>query len=158
VSALSAPGIGIPQRQRDRRNLTHAELAGFVARGMAALDRVKPEGRPSKTASIEAVSGRSSEQTAATLGVSRAQVERVRAVLASENEAVKAQLHAGQITINAAFAALCMLGNSPTRIRARMSGRSRAMRAVRYSADLSPRGIRVVTLPLFACSSFVGRR
>ena len=131
MSALSAPGIGIPQRQRDRRNLTHAELAGFVARGMAALDRVKPQGQRSDLASIEAKSGKSAAETAAALGVSRAQVERVRTVLASENFAVKEQLHAGQITINAAFAALCMLGNSPAIIRSRMSGRSRLMRATR---------------------------
>jgi len=94
------------RRQRDRRNLTHAELAGFVARAMAALDRVKTAGRPSKElASIDANSGKSAAVTAAAIGVSTKQVERVRAVLASENFAIKAQLHAGQSTINASFAA-----------------------------------------------------
>ena len=81
----------------------------FVARAMAALDRVKTAAFRGNQhvgeASIDASPGKSAATTAATLGVSQAQVERVRAVLASENFAIKAQLHAGQSTINASFAA-----------------------------------------------------
>jgi hypothetical protein len=98
VAALMALAYCI-RRQRDRRNLTAKELGAFVARAVETLDRVKPEGRPSKTASVEAaveaVSGRSSEQTAASIGVSRAQVERTRAVLASDNEETKEKLRDG---------------------------------------------------------------
>jgi protein gp37 len=99
------------RRQRDRRNMTGKELAGFAARAFEALDRVKPATFHGNQytgggASPEAPPGKSAEETATSIGVSRAQVERMRAVLGSENEEAKAKLLAGETTINGAYTAV----------------------------------------------------
>jgi hypothetical protein len=80
------------RRQRDRRNLTKKELAGFVARAMETLDRVKPAGERSDLASVDARfdDGRrpkSAAETAEKIGVSQATVERVRTVMKSDDAA-----------------------------------------------------------------------
>jgi protein gp37 len=93
-------------RQRDRRNLTRPEMTAFIVRAIDALDRLKPAGQRTDLASVEARSGKSAAETAETLGVSRAQVERVRAVQSSENEAVKQQLREGSVTIRGAYDAI----------------------------------------------------
>lgn len=60
-------------------------------RALATIDRVKTAGRrPAELASIDANSGKSAAETAAVLGISQAQVERIRAVQASDDEAAKA--------------------------------------------------------------------
>jgi protein gp37/ParB-like chromosome segregation protein Spo0J len=96
------------RRQRDRRNLSPQELGAFVARAVETLDRVKPEGGKARQllASGEASRGKSAAETAAALGVSRAQIERTRAVLRSDNAEKKAQLRAGQTTVNGAYTAV----------------------------------------------------
>src|SRR5262245_51348768 len=99
------------RRQRDRRNLSTEQINAFHVRAIEALDRVKPRGgdhkSPESKASIEAFdSGKSAMETAAQVGVSRAQVERVRGVLASDDEALKDQLRNGEVSINAAVTAV----------------------------------------------------
>jgi protein gp37/ParB-like chromosome segregation protein Spo0J len=95
------------RRQRDRRNLTRQELAGFVARAVETLDRVKPSGQRSDLAQDCARSaGKSSAETAERVGVSARTVEMTRTVLASDDEETKAQLRAGQTTVNGAYKAV----------------------------------------------------
>jgi protein gp37 len=91
------------RRQRDRRNLTGKELSGFAVRAFEALDRVKPQGYRSDLAPDGATSGKSAADTAETIGLSTRQVERMRAVLGSENEEEKAKLRAGKTTVNGAY-------------------------------------------------------
>ena len=87
--------------QRDRRNLTDAEILHCVE----ALDRLKPRGgdrkSPKSKASNGAIDrGKSAERTARKIGTSRAKVERARAVAKSprHREAVRA----GKQTISGA--------------------------------------------------------
>ena len=74
-------------RQRDRRNLSRKELAGFMMQAVEALDRVKQQGERADLVSADTKSaGKSAEVTAEKIGVSQATVERVRAVLATDDE------------------------------------------------------------------------
>jgi hypothetical protein len=72
------------RKQRDRRNLTDAD----ILRCVAALDERRRAGRPEKTTATAVVSGPSSAQTAHLLGVSPDKVERARTVLDHAAEAV----------------------------------------------------------------------
>jgi hypothetical protein len=64
--------------QRDRRNLTDAELAGLVM----VVDKRKQAGRPPKElVSSETNFGKSSEVTAALTGTSPAKVSKIRAIV-----------------------------------------------------------------------------
>ena len=95
------------RRQRDRRNLNRQELAGFIARAVETLDRVKPQGQRSDLASGDAKSaGKSAAETAEKIGASQAQVERVRTVLSSTDEATKTALRNGKTTVNGAYRAI----------------------------------------------------
>lgn len=61
------------RRQRDRRNLTRAEITGFVTRAFELLDRVKTAGRPpEELAQSCANSGKSASETADQLQISQA--------------------------------------------------------------------------------------
>jgi len=99
------------RRQRDRRNLSRQEMAGFIARAVETLDRVKPaefhgNQHTNGGAPIGAPPGKSSAETATKIGVSERQVERVRAVLASDDEETKAALRNGETTVNGAYQAV----------------------------------------------------
>lgn len=94
-------------RQRDRRNLSKEALRAGQVRSIEVLDRVKTAGRPEKLASVDANSGKkSAAETAEKVGVSQAQVERVRAVLASPDEPTKQALRNGTTTVRAAVKAI----------------------------------------------------
>jgi hypothetical protein len=83
--------------QRDRRNLTNADLMRFIE----AVDRRKTAGRPEKLASTEANFEKSAEQTARIVGTSRATVERARAIIdhAEEDPAIKEAVLRGRKSI-----------------------------------------------------------
>lgn len=85
--------------QRDRRNMTDAELAKCIA----IVDKRKPQGARTDLASSEAKSGKSSEATAKIVGTSKAKVEKVRSILAKGDEQAKQEVLAGTKTINAAY-------------------------------------------------------
>ena len=85
--------------QRNRRNLTEAEMFSCIHE----LDKRKSEGRPPKTATGVAVSGRSSEQTAKLLKTSRSKVEKIRTINDHGSEEIKAAVGAGDMTVNAAY-------------------------------------------------------
>jgi ParB family chromosome partitioning protein len=93
--------------QRHRRNLTDAE----IIRCIEALDRRKTKGGDHGNqytggkvakASNEAI-GKSAQETAEVVGVSRAKVERARTVLEHAEEPVKEAVQAGEISINQAY-------------------------------------------------------
>lgn len=85
------------KRQRERRNLTSAEILNAVK----VRDKLKPAGRKPESASEDANSnGKSAAETAAVLGVSQATVERARTVLADPDAA--AAVEAGEKTITGA--------------------------------------------------------
>jgi len=94
------------QRQTLRRNLTDAE----IMRCIEALDRRKKQGEEQERhkgrfqpkASNEAI-GKSAQETAKTVGVSRAKVERARTVLNHADEEIKAAVKEGKISINRAY-------------------------------------------------------
>ena len=82
--------------QRNRRNLTDAELL----RCIFELDKRKKAGRPKKGS---ADLGKSAEATAKVLGISRAKVERLRAVADHGTEAIKLAVLSGDLTANRAY-------------------------------------------------------
>ncbi len=85
--------------QRHRRNLTDAELLSCISE----LDKRKRIGRPEKNSSREGISGGSAEKTAKLLNISRAKVERIRAVKDHGSETTKAAVAAGKMSINKAY-------------------------------------------------------
>jgi len=99
------------REQRDRRNLSEKDRRAHDARAIAALDRPREERHQAKAKNAEKneVStdtsfhcGDSATRTASVVGTSRATVNRVRAVLDSGDEPLKAKLLSGEITPRAA--------------------------------------------------------
>ena len=88
------------ESQVNRRNLNDAELL----RCLTELDKRKKRGRQ-KLAQRQANSGKSAEETAAILGVSRAKVEQIRAVNDQATDEVKDAVKAGKLSINKAYKA-----------------------------------------------------
>lgn len=89
------------KRQRDRRNLTDAELANCVKE----LDKRKRQGErtdlaPSKAKSVP---GKSAETTADLLGTSRQKVEKVRTILEHGDEQTKEDVFSGEKSINKGY-------------------------------------------------------
>lgn len=82
--------------QRNRRNLTDAELM----RCITALDSRKKAGRP-KIGSVNL--GKSADRTASLLGISRAKVERFRAINDHGTETIKLAVLSGDLTANKAY-------------------------------------------------------
>lgn len=99
------------KRQRDRRNLTDADLLHCLQvldsrKNKAANLKVGPEASPEASAiqgTYGAIPGKSAAATAEILGTSRAKVEKGRAVLDHAPEEVKAQVESGEKSINAAY-------------------------------------------------------
>ena len=85
--------------QSNRRNLTDAELLNCISQ----LDKRNPAGRPSKTPSREGVSGESAKHTADLLGISRAKVERLRAVNDHGSDKVKNAVASGKMSVYKAY-------------------------------------------------------
>lgn len=99
------------RRQRDRRNLTKAQMTAFTTRSIEALDRVLPRGGDHKSdeskGSREQIDPQdSAAETADQVGVSRATVVRARAVMASADEQAKSDLREGRTTVAAAYTAV----------------------------------------------------
>uniref|UniRef100_A0A7V4G8M6 DUF5131 family protein n=1 Tax=Desulfobacca acetoxidans TaxID=60893 RepID=A0A7V4G8M6_9BACT len=92
--------------QRHRRNLTDAE----IIRCIEVLDRRKKQGEGQERdkgqfqpkASHEAI-GKSAQDTAKVVGISRAKVERARTVLQHAEEPLKEAVQAGEMSINQAY-------------------------------------------------------
>lgn len=124
-------------RQRDRRNLTKKQIDSFVARAIAALDRVGKSGERTDLASPEARlqsntrSGKSAAATAervsnlANLSVSRATVERARKVLKEGNEEIKEKLLSGEVSPSAAYRAVVTPKPRSTKLQGRKVAPSR---------------------------------
>lgn len=85
--------------QRDRRNLTDADICRFVME----IDRRKKQGERSDLTSTDAKSGRSSQHTAEVVGTSSSKVEKIRTVVEHAAPEVKADMLAGTKTVNAAY-------------------------------------------------------
>ena len=85
--------------QSHRRNLTDAELLACISE----LDKRNRVGRPEKTPSREGISGESAEKTAKLLNISRAKVERLRAIKDHGSDKTKAAVASGKMTINKAY-------------------------------------------------------
>jgi len=91
--------------QRDRRNLTDAEIMSCVD----ALDELRQRGgdhcSEKAKASLEATApaGKSAEATAKLIGTSRVKVEKIRAVKANATLEVKKAVEDGKLTINRAY-------------------------------------------------------
>jgi ParB family chromosome partitioning protein len=85
--------------QRDRRNLTDAEITQVVER----LDERKKRGRPTKLASTDANFGKSSQLTAQKIGTSPRKVEKVRTILDHADEKTKQAVKSGQMTIQEGY-------------------------------------------------------
>jgi len=85
--------------QRDRRNLTDAD----ILRCVAALDQRKPQGQRTDLAQSCAKSGKSAEQTAELLGVSSRKVEQTRTVLDHADEPTRQAVERGEKTLNTAY-------------------------------------------------------
>jgi ParB-like chromosome segregation protein Spo0J len=90
--------------QRDRRNLTDADLF----RCIEAVDKTKQRGGDRKSkeskASSEAVDkGKSSEETAKVVGTSRAKVERARKVIKKADPKIKQAVLDGEKTLHQAY-------------------------------------------------------
>jgi ParB family chromosome partitioning protein len=88
--------------QRDRRNLTDADIASCIA----VLDELKTAGRPSKelaTHEANLSKGKSAESTATKLGTNRGKIEKTRAVLKNGTPEIKEAVTSGEKTINAAY-------------------------------------------------------
>jgi protein gp37/ParB-like chromosome segregation protein Spo0J len=92
-------------RQRDRRNLTRQQMNAYTAHVVRTADRLKTHGAGARKliAAGAAISGKSADELGAKIGVSGDTVERVRKVLASDDEETKAKLLAGKIAPNAAY-------------------------------------------------------
>lgn len=90
--------------QKDRRNLSDAELYNLVS----LIDKIKPKGGDPKAQRCaigktdNVVPIKSSVETAKALSVSPRQVEKVRAIQASEHEDVKEAVKTGELSINKA--------------------------------------------------------
>lgn len=96
--------------QRDRRNLTDAEIAS----ALEVVDKRKTAGRPAaELASHEANSGKSADATAALLGTSRAKVEKCRTIM-EHDPALWRAVKAGKATINGACRKLRAGGSGST--------------------------------------------
>jgi len=85
--------------QSKRRNLTDAELMSCIE----AIDKRNPVGHPSSIPSREGIRGESAENTAKLLNISRAKVERLRAVNDHGSDKTKVAVSAGKMTINKAY-------------------------------------------------------
>jgi hypothetical protein len=85
--------------QRDRRNLTDAEITQVVER----LDERKKSGRPTKLASTDANFGKSSQLTAQKIGTSPRKVEKVRTILDHADEKTKQAVKSGQMSIQEGY-------------------------------------------------------
>jgi hypothetical protein len=85
-------------RQRDRRNLSDAELW----KCMQWMDKRKTAGRPSKLAQ-DCANFKSAEQTAQTLGISARKVEQVRTVMDHGDEETIQAIEQGEMSINKAY-------------------------------------------------------
>ena len=89
------------ESQVNRRNLTDAELLNCLTE----LDKRKKTGPAKSLASREAKLGKSAEQTAALLGVSRAKVERLRTVSDHASDEIKDAVKDGKLSLNKAYKA-----------------------------------------------------
>ena len=89
------------ESQVNRRNLTDAELL----KCLTELDKRKKTGPAKSLASREAKLGKSAEQTAALLGVSRAKVERLRTVSDHASDEIKDAVKDGKLSLNKAYKA-----------------------------------------------------
>ena len=89
------------ESQVNRRNLTDAELL----KCLTELDKRKKTGPAKSLASREAKLGKSAEQTAALLGVSRAKVERLRTVNDHASDEIKDAVKDGKLSLNKAYKA-----------------------------------------------------
>ena len=87
------------ESQVNRRNLTDAELI----KCMTELDKRKTVGRPKKIPSDEGISGGSAKNTAKLLGISRAKVERIRAINDHASDEVKEAVKSGKLSVNRAY-------------------------------------------------------
>lgn len=87
------------ESQVNRRNLTDAELLNC----MNELDKRRTVGRPKKNPSNEGNSGVSAENTAKLLGISRAKVERIRAINDHATDEVKDAVRDGKLSVNKAY-------------------------------------------------------
>ena len=87
--------------QRNRRNLTDPELL----KCLNELDKRKTVGRPKKNPSCEGISGESAKNTADLLGISRAKVERLRAINDHASDDVKNAVLSGKLSANKAYKA-----------------------------------------------------
>lgn len=97
------------REQRDRRNLSEKDRRAHDARAIAALDRPKEERKAASptqpgrgSVDPRGEHGTSADRTAAVVGTSSATVKRVRTVLDSGDESLKAKLLSGEITPRAA--------------------------------------------------------
>lgn len=92
--------------QRNRRNLTAEEILTCIRE----VDKLKQRGTPERNAdgtmkplaSCEA-NGKSAQKTAEIVGVSRATVERARAVIDKATPEIKEAVKSGEMSINAAY-------------------------------------------------------
>ena len=89
------------ESQVNRRNLTDAELL----KCLTELDKRKKTGPAKSLASREAKLGKSAEETAAILGVSRAKVERLRTVNDHASDEIKEAVKDGKLSLNKAYKA-----------------------------------------------------
>lgn len=86
--------------QVNRRNLNDAELLTCLTE----LDKRKKAGRP-KSARRQANSGKSAEETATLLGVSRGKVEQLRTVNDHASDEIKEAVKSGEMSANKAYKA-----------------------------------------------------
>lgn len=85
--------------QRNRRNLTDAELFNCIHE----LDKRNPKGGRENIEASHEASGKTAQKTADLLKISRAKVERLRAVKDHGSEKTKAAVAAGEMSINKAY-------------------------------------------------------
>lgn len=86
------------ESQVNRRNLNDAELLNCLTE----LDK-RYKTKEERRASREARPGKSAEQTAALLGISRAKVERLRTVSDHASDEIKDAVKAGKLSVNKAY-------------------------------------------------------
>lgn len=85
--------------QVNRRNLTDAELI----KCMSALDQRKTKGGNKYLKASREALGKTAQKTADLLGISRAKVERIRAVCDHASDDIKAAVSDGKMSINKAY-------------------------------------------------------
>ena len=85
--------------QRDRRNLTDADISRLVE----IMDQKRKAGRPGKFATRVANSERSADKTAELIGTSRGKVEKVRTLIEYATPDVHQAVKSGRISINKAY-------------------------------------------------------